>query len=538
MRFRFLASLVGVAIVAIVATSCGSDDCRKTLTCPTGTTGEGGSSSNTSAGMGGTGAGDKATGEMCSAPGECESGFCTDGVCCSTACDGVCETCGEAGNAGTCLPVAEGSDPEDDCNGDAVCGTQTCAYATPLWAKAYASAQDETIEDMASTPAGSFVMVGNYESTLNFGGGVLNPGGGFVAQIGPSTTHNWSLSYPPTSGVVLPREVSVTVTGEIIVAGQYEGSPDLGGGALASSFGLGFFILRLDAQGNHLQSVGFGGPLNNGPTLFDMVTDSSGNVFVRGRTSKSSGWGMGGFSIPADAAFLATVTPNGSVALMTELPVPPHDVSQGTSTFVTGGFDGSQTFGSTTLVATGDDLYVAKLTTGSWDWAVNFGSGRAEGLALATVSDDVVVAGTFENTLPIGDIVLTAGGDAGFVARLNAQGTPLWAVAIEGDFEPANIAIVSGDVVIAGEVRGQIDMGDLGFEATSTGDLGFFKVTGDGTPVWATTHGDPGQHSLAGLVPSGVNVGFAGNFSDQFVFAGETFNGMGEGDIFFGVLGP
>jgi hypothetical protein len=59
----------------------------------------------------------------CSLGGECRSGHCVDGVCCDTACDGLCESC-IAGGAGTCTPLPEGSASGGDCAADPVstCG--------------------------------------------------------------------------------------------------------------------------------------------------------------------------------------------------------------------------------------------------------------------------------------------------------------------------------------------------------------------------------------------------------------------------------
>jgi len=64
----------------------------------------------------------KALGNACSADNECQSGACADGVCCNTACDGLCEACDIQGVVGTCTPISDGYDPEDECAGTGLCG--------------------------------------------------------------------------------------------------------------------------------------------------------------------------------------------------------------------------------------------------------------------------------------------------------------------------------------------------------------------------------------------------------------------------------
>lgn len=61
-------------------------------------------------------------GASCGGATECASGHCVDGVCCDSACEGVCEACSGAGHCG---PVAAGDDPRSDCAESAPrsCGT-------------------------------------------------------------------------------------------------------------------------------------------------------------------------------------------------------------------------------------------------------------------------------------------------------------------------------------------------------------------------------------------------------------------------------
>jgi hypothetical protein len=63
----------------------------------------------------GDAAGNKDNKVACGAAAECKSGFCSDGVCCETACTGSCESCKLPGSVGTCAPIPEGTDPDKEC---------------------------------------------------------------------------------------------------------------------------------------------------------------------------------------------------------------------------------------------------------------------------------------------------------------------------------------------------------------------------------------------------------------------------------------
>jgi hypothetical protein len=54
-------------------------------------------------------------GARCDRAGQCASGFCAQGTCCDTACDGLCVACHLAGSEGSCKAVAPGEDPGQSC---------------------------------------------------------------------------------------------------------------------------------------------------------------------------------------------------------------------------------------------------------------------------------------------------------------------------------------------------------------------------------------------------------------------------------------
>ncbi|MBX7173735.1 MAG: PqqD family protein [Pyrinomonadaceae bacterium] len=54
-------------------------------------------------------------GQFCTTNGECKFNFCTDSVCCDTSCGGLCFKCNAPGSVGTCTPVPNGQDPDNEC---------------------------------------------------------------------------------------------------------------------------------------------------------------------------------------------------------------------------------------------------------------------------------------------------------------------------------------------------------------------------------------------------------------------------------------
>ncbi len=68
----------------------------------------------------------KPPGQSCATAAECASGFCSQSVCCATACTGVCQSCALTTAPGTCTNVPSGTaDPQGTCHdqGNTSCGT-------------------------------------------------------------------------------------------------------------------------------------------------------------------------------------------------------------------------------------------------------------------------------------------------------------------------------------------------------------------------------------------------------------------------------
>jgi len=99
-------------------------------------------------------------GQSCKDGSTCDSGYCVDGVCCDTPCDGLCMGCRAAvradeGADGTCGPVVAGFDPTESCPNNPACsarpacdGMGRCTCSRPVGT---CSATDSTVLSDDST---------------------------------------------------------------------------------------------------------------------------------------------------------------------------------------------------------------------------------------------------------------------------------------------------------------------------------------------------------------------------------------------------
>ena len=75
----------------------------------------------------------QANGVACTHSAQCLSGFCADGVCCDNGCAGVCDACTTAkkggGANGTCGPISNNTDPDDECWNGACNGAFACKFS-------------------------------------------------------------------------------------------------------------------------------------------------------------------------------------------------------------------------------------------------------------------------------------------------------------------------------------------------------------------------------------------------------------------------
>jgi hypothetical protein len=174
------------------------------------------------------------------------------------------------------------------------------------------------IEGLAVDSAGDVALTGDFQGTVNLGGGQLTAAGGvsfFVAVLDASGTHRWSHAFAvPQDSSDAPTMAAPDVVfgpnGETVIAGTYWSTLDFGGGPLpptgATAGDRNVFFVAFDANGSLLWSHGYGQPHAN--RLSNLAADGSGNVLLAGTFTDAIDFGSGA---------LTTVTPSGRGSAVT-----------------------------------------------------------------------------------------------------------------------------------------------------------------------------------------------------------------------------
>ncbi|MEJ7731352.1 MAG: hypothetical protein WKG00_19320 [Polyangiaceae bacterium] len=132
-----------------------------------------------------------------------------------------------------------------------------------MWAKGFGGAGMQRGHRVAASSSGDVYVAGTFEGSIDLGGGALESHGGtdvFVAKLDGSGAHLWSVAL----GDALAEEtfgLTVRSDGNVVVSGSFEGAVDFGGGVLSSAGDSDGFVVALDpTSGAHICSSRVGGP--------------------------------------------------------------------------------------------------------------------------------------------------------------------------------------------------------------------------------------------------------------------------------------
>ncbi len=212
------------------------------------------------------------------------------------------------------------------------------------------------------------------------------------------------------------------------------------------------------------------------------------------------------------------------------------------NSFVTGGYQGTATFGPFVLTSAGSaDIFVAKYdAAGNVVWARSFGGTlQTQSLGIAVdVSGNSWITGLFNGTATFGSFVLTSAGSFDvFVAKYDAAGNVVWARSAGGTLLDRGLGIAvdaAGNSYVSGLFDGTATFGPI--VLTSAGGIDIFvaKYDSAGNVVWAQSAGGTSA-SEWGVDVSANAAGDAyvtGFYSGTASFGPFVLSSSGSNDLF------
>ena len=209
--------------------------------------------------------------------------------------------------------------------------------------------------------------------------------------------------------------------------------------------------------------------------------------------------------------------------------------------YITGTFNSTATFGSTTLTSSGGfDIFVAKLDCeGNWLWAVKAGGTSHEhsiGIDVDSAGN-IFITGYFTDTTLFGSISLVSNGSTDiFAAKLSPEGNWLWAkkAGSGGTDSSSGIAVDnSGNVYLCGTIYGNVSFGNTSLISYGDYDVFVAKLNGSGSWVWAKNAGGISYDHGCGLkVDSESNVYVTGDFYYTANFGSHAITSNSSIDVF------
>lgn len=283
-----------------------------------------------------------------------------------------------------------------------------------LWSKQFGGPSSEAALFVGVDDLGYVFATGTFAGSVDFGSGLLTSAGSsdvFILSLDPSGNQLWSKRAGDV-GSDSVGSMTVDADGNVYLTGRFNSTIDFGGGLLTGAGADDLFAVKLDTFGDPLWARSAGDALSQSGTA--IALDALDNVFLGGDFQGSLDLGNGSMTSAGASDVFVSMLDGAGGPLWTQRFGDAADqhlsslaVDATGSVILTGQFQGEIDFGDGPHVsAGGNDIFIAKLDpSGSVLWSKSFGdssfaqSGKS---VAADVSGSIVVAGTFGGSVDFG----------------------------------------------------------------------------------------------------------------------------------------
>ncbi|MBA3821359.1 MAG: SBBP repeat-containing protein [Deltaproteobacteria bacterium] len=353
------------------------------------------------------------------------------------------------------------------------------------------------------------------------------------------------------------RDVAVTATGDIYVAGYFDGETELGAGGTYASVGdktSDAYLVKLAGDGKVAWGRTFGNQRDDTANAVAVKGDGvavAGNFLdelalgeLKHKSSGSDDLYVAAFDAAGEPKWLYTAGGIDSDGANTIAATPDGGWIVGGSFMDVGTFDPTRTLKS----KGGTDAVLIKLAaSGDLEWIKQFGGKHNDSVRHLAVDaqGNIYVQGTFRDTAEWGGAPMTAGGASSDIvlAKYDLNGDHVWSVRHGNAFEEGASGVVvdpAGNITMVGSFDRGISFG-AGDDHTSLGESDVFvaSFTNDGKLAWARTWGaDRNDAAAAVAADTAGNVIVTGWFEGTVDFGKGAVASKGNKEVFAAKLDP
>ncbi|MDH3215143.1 MAG: SBBP repeat-containing protein [Candidatus Krumholzibacteria bacterium] len=420
----------------------------------------------------------------------------------------------------------------------------------PQWSQRFGGAIWDEGYDLAVDLSGNVLITGAFTDTVDFGGGPLFGAGSrdiYVAKYDANGGHLWSQGFGNNNSQ-RGESIAADASHNVVVAGDFSGTVNFGGGSLVSIGGWDMFLAKFDASGNHIWSQRFGSTVSsNADGARAVAVDGSGNIYLAGYFSGTVDFGGGPLvSAGGYEAFIAKYDPSGTHIWSQRFGSTSFDyatavaVDGSANVVLTGRITGTVDFGGGPI--SGGNMFIAKFdSSGAHVWSQAF-SANANGVTVDPAGN-VLVTGGFDN-VDFGGGPLVGPSDI-YVVKFDPSGNHVWSIGFGSphDLEwGADLAVDGlGNVFVTGEFWDTMTVGAQLLESRGANDPFVAWFDPDGNAVWADVFGgpvEPGSLIHTNDRAAGIDVDGSGNVivSGWFDYTADfglgTLTSAGERDVY------
>lgn len=360
--------------------------------------------------------------------------------------------------------------------------------------------------------------------------------------------HLWSKRFGE-GGEQRASGVAIDAAGNVVFVGAFVESMDLGGGPLFSQGEQDLFLAKFSPAGELLWGKRFGD--ETGQVGHAAAVDAQGNIVVTGEFHGTMN--LGGDDLVSQGhadLFLAKLSPAGEHLWSRSFGDGDFQIGRAVAVdgqgnvIVTGNLWGTTDLGGGELVSQGSDFFVAKFSpTGQYLWSRHAGDGEPQtGKAVALDSQgNIVVTGNLKGTMDLGDgLLASAGWTDLFLAEFTASGETLWSRSFGGDDHQYSSAVVvdgQDQVVITGYFFNVVNFGGGDLVSAGQQDVFLAKFDPSGGHLWSKRFGDgEEQESIGAALDGAGNIVITGTLAGAMDLGGGAITSQGASDVFVAKL--